>query len=58
MVILMATGTHTTDMATMDERRDLQNLVLIMAIMGMDTDTPAMGTIGDRQRCIVECQTL
>ena len=53
MVILMAMamGTRTMDLATMDGRRDLQNLVLIMAIMGMDT-------IGDRQRCIVECQTL
>ena len=58
MVILMATGTHTTDMATMDERRDLQNLVLIMAIMGTGTDTLAMGTIGDRQWCIEECQTM
>ena len=49
MVILMAMGIPTTDMATMDERRDPRNLFLIMAIMGTDTDTLAMDTIGDRQ---------
>ena len=54
----MATGTRTTDMATMDERRDLQNLFPIIAIMGTGIDTLAMGTIGDRQLCVVECETL